>query len=74
MSKKKRFLSICLSALLLLGVTACGEKKAEPQESKVSADSTTPGLSGEYVYVPTFNALKGTDENKYVGNAMFRGG
>lgn len=25
------------------------------------------------MYVPTFNALKGTDENKYVGNAMFRG-
>lgn len=73
MSKKKRFLSICLSALLLLGVTACGDKKTETGESKVSVDSTTPGLSGEYVYVPTFNALKGTDENKYVGNAMFRG-
>lgn len=73
MSKKKRILSICLSALLLLGVTACGEEKKGTEESKVSVDSTTTGLSGEYVYVPTFNTLKGTEDNKYVGNTMFRG-
>jgi len=73
MSKKKRLLSICLSALLLLGVTACGDKKTETGESKVSVDSTTPGLSGEYVYVPTFYSLKNTDENDYVGNTVFHG-
>ena len=73
MSKKKRLLSICLSALLLLGVTACGDKKTETGESKVSVDSTTPTLSGEYVYVPTFYSLKNTDENAYVGNTVFHG-
>lgn len=73
MGKKKRFLSICISILLLLGLVACGGKKEETGESAVSVDSTTPGSNGEYVYVPTFNALKGMEENKYVGNAMFRG-
>lgn len=73
MSKKKRFLSICLSVVMLLGMTACGKEKADTEAAKVTVDNTTPVLSGEYVYVPTFYSLKNTDENAYVGNTVFHG-
>ena len=73
MNKKKRLLVICLSVLFLLELVACGSKKEEAEESKVSVDTTEPVLSKEYVYVPSFTDLKATNANSNIGNCFFRG-
>lgn len=73
MYRKRSLLTVCLLIVLLLSFTACGSKNKELGESTDSVDSNTPGLSGEFVYVPTFYALKGIDEESWVGNAIFRG-
>jgi len=73
MNKKKRLLVICLSVLFLLELVACGSKKEEAEEFKVSVDTTEPVLSKEYVYVPSFTDLKATNANSNISNCFFRG-
>ena len=55
MKKKlwKRVTALILTGLLAITMAGCGGKE-EQKEQEQAGDSTPTGLSGEYVYVPTF--------------------
>ena len=68
----KRVTTLILTGLLTVTMVGCGGKE-ETKEQEQAGDSTSTGLSGEYVYVPTFTSFGRTDENGYIGTTIMKG-
>ena len=67
----RRLATTILSAMLVLALGACGGKE-ETQGREQAGNDNSNGLSGEYVYVPTFTSLGRTDENGYIGTTIMK--
>ncbi len=67
----RRLATTILSAMLVLALGACGGKE-ETQGREQAGNDNSNGLSGEYVYVPTFTYLGRTDENGYIGTTIMK--
>lgn len=68
----KRVTAIILTGLLAVNMAGCGGKE-DAKGQKQAEESNSTGLSGEYVYVPTFSSFGRTDENGYIGTTIMKG-
>jgi len=66
----KRIYLLWIIGLLLLGLTACGKKEKTDNQR---GGQLTSVLSGEYVYVPNFAALKDTEGKTFLSHSLVKG-
>lgn len=66
----KKIATLVLSGFMIITMSACGGKEETAKQEQLDSNS---GLTGEYVYVPTFSAFGRTDENGYIGTTTLKG-